>query len=167
MSEQDQVAVCREHGREFTASPPDSKLGVTIQTLGHTPIHGLRHPPVGDTNGWYLWAGEYSADKDFFTPLHASHLAQRLPEVVRFLGLPPEAASYSRGSMSMFGSTSRCSTCSRVHHWHKIAITLRISLEGRTDSASLCYRLVSTVRIKCVMNEHWICSRNLVSRIGV
>jgi hypothetical protein len=89
MNEQDQVALCREHGREFTACPPDSKLGVALQTLGQTPIHGLRHPPVGETTGWYIWAGEYSSDKDFFNALHASHLIQRLPEVVRFLGLPP------------------------------------------------------------------------------
>jgi hypothetical protein len=36
-----------------------------------------------------MWAGEYSSDGDFFEPLHSSHLVQRLPEVVRFLGLPP------------------------------------------------------------------------------
>jgi len=89
MNEQDQVAVCREHGREFNPCPPDSKLGVALHTLGQTPIHGLRHSPVGETNGWYIWAGEYFSDKDFFEPLHASHLIQRLPEVVRFLGLPP------------------------------------------------------------------------------
>ena len=89
MDVQDQLAVCREHGREFAPCPPNSKLGVAVQTLGQTPIHGLRHPPVGDTNGWYIWAGEYSPDKDFFEPLHASHLTERLPEVARFLGLPP------------------------------------------------------------------------------
>ena len=54
MKEQDQAAVCREHGREFVPCPPDSKLGVATQTLGQTPIHGLRHPPVGETNGWYI-----------------------------------------------------------------------------------------------------------------
>ena len=81
--------MCREHGRGFTSCPHESKLGVALQTLGQTPIHGLRHPPVGETNGWYIWAGEYSSDKDFFKPLHASHVIQRLPEVDKFLGLPP------------------------------------------------------------------------------
>jgi hypothetical protein len=85
MNEQDQVAVCREHGREFSPCPADSKLGLAVQTLGQSPIHGLRHPPVGETNGWYIWAGEYSSDKDFFKPLHASHLTQRLPAGSRFL----------------------------------------------------------------------------------
>lgn len=89
MNEQGQAAMCREHGREFVPCPPDSKLGVALQTLGQTPIQGLRHPPVGATNGWYILAGEYSSGADFFKPLHASHVIQRLPEVVRFLGLPP------------------------------------------------------------------------------
>jgi hypothetical protein len=89
VTEQSQIATCREYGRDFIPSPPESKLGVALETLNHTPIHGLRHPPVGDTNGWYIWAGEYSSERDFFKPLHVVHLFQRLPEVVRFLGLPP------------------------------------------------------------------------------
>jgi hypothetical protein len=85
----DQGAVCLDHWREFTPCPPDSKLGVAVRTLGQAPVHGLRHPPVGESNGWYIWAGEYSSDKDFFKPVHISHFIQRLPEVTRFLGLPP------------------------------------------------------------------------------
>ena len=89
MNEQTQIATCRQYGRDFAPCPPDSKLGVALETLDQTPIHGLRHPPMGDTNGWYIWAGEYSSARDFFKPLHTSHLFQRLAEVVRFLGLPP------------------------------------------------------------------------------
>jgi hypothetical protein len=60
-----------------------------MQTLGQTPIHGLRHPPAHDTNGWYIWAGEFSTSPDFFAPIHTSHLIERLPQVLQFLGLPP------------------------------------------------------------------------------
>jgi hypothetical protein len=88
-TEQIQRALCRQYGRDFVPCAPDSKLGLAIRTLGQVPINSLRHPPEGDTNGWYIWAGEYSAEKDFFEPLHASHLSQRLPQPVRFLGLPP------------------------------------------------------------------------------
>jgi hypothetical protein len=49
----------------------------------------FRELPAGTSCGTDSCAGEYSSDKDFFTALHASHLIQRLPEVVRFLGLPP------------------------------------------------------------------------------
>ncbi len=50
----------------------------------------VRHPPLGDTNGWYIWGGqEMSESPDFFQPLHTEHLATRLPQVLKFLGLPP------------------------------------------------------------------------------
>ena len=89
LTEQIQMALCRQYGRDFVSCPPDSKLGLALQTLGKMPINGLRHQPTGGTNGWYIWAGDYSPDKNFFAPLHTSHLPQRLPEAVRFLGLPP------------------------------------------------------------------------------
>src|ERR1700722_8532866 len=40
---------------------------------------GLRVTPTG----WYIWAGDYSSERDFFERLHTSHLRQRLPELVR------------------------------------------------------------------------------------
>jgi hypothetical protein len=87
--EQIQIATGRQYGRDFVACSEDSKLGLAIRTLGQMPIHGLRHPPSKGANGWYVWAGEYSSDDDFFEPFHASHLHQQLPAIIRFLGLPP------------------------------------------------------------------------------
>ena len=87
--EESQDALCQQYGLGFVPCAPDSKLGLAYQTLGQTPINGLRHAPTGGTNGWYIWAGEYSTSADFFSPLHSSHLHQRLPEVVMYLELPP------------------------------------------------------------------------------
>ena len=84
-----QAELCRFYERPFVPARPDSKLGVAIQTLGQTPLNGLRHPPTSETNGWFIWAGEYSESPDFFAPLHTGHLAEQLPQVVKFLGLPP------------------------------------------------------------------------------
>jgi hypothetical protein len=84
-----QQKTCREYEREFIPCSPNSKLGLAIQTLGLEPINGLRHPPTKDTNGWYIWAGEFSSDADFFSPVHTEHLTERLPDAIRFLGLPP------------------------------------------------------------------------------
>lgn len=94
MSENDLVlqrAVCHRYKQNFLPCVPDSKLGVALETIGSTPIHGLRHPPTSDTNGWYIWAGDYSDAPDFFRPLHASHLHEHLPEVIKYLGLPAGA----------------------------------------------------------------------------
>jgi len=68
---------------------PLSKLGIARRTLALRPIHGLRHPPEGDTNGWYIWCGEFSEADDFFEPLHLEHLSEYLPQALRYLSLPP------------------------------------------------------------------------------
>ena len=86
-----QKDVCVQYGAEFTAAPGDSKLGISLNVRdGVVPLNGLRHPPVGDTCGWYVYAGEELSDApDFFKPLHISHLEDWCPQIVKYLGLPP------------------------------------------------------------------------------
>ncbi|MBA3877977.1 MAG: hypothetical protein C0498_13850 [Anaerolinea sp.] len=55
---------------------------------GVYPLNGLRHPPSGDTSGWYIWVGEWADDPDFFAPLHIRHLVERCPQVLPYLALP-------------------------------------------------------------------------------
>lgn len=86
-----QKEVCRRHGAPFFDSPRGLKVGIARNVLeGLLPINGLRHPPEGDTTGWYIWAGEeLSQDPDFFVPLHVEHLAEWCADALPFLGLPP------------------------------------------------------------------------------
>lgn len=85
-----QKSVCSEHNAVFTPSPSTMKLGIdaSIET-GARPINGLRHPPEGDTTGWYIYAGTtIDSDPDFFKPLHVEHVAEWCPAVQKYLGLP-------------------------------------------------------------------------------
>lgn len=85
-----QRSLCEQYAADFVASPSDTKLGFAFTTKGKLPINGLRHPVVGDANGWYIWCGEhFSDDAEFFAPLHASHFYEEYPEIARLLGLPP------------------------------------------------------------------------------
>lgn len=85
-----QMALCRRVGADFQASPPDLKVGVALATVGKRPINGLRHPPEGDTTGWYIWAGEdFSQALEFFEPVHVEHIAELLPRAIPYLGLAP------------------------------------------------------------------------------
>ncbi|MBU1221213.1 hypothetical protein KKF34_00625 [Myxococcota bacterium] len=86
-----QQALCKQYSAKFTPSPTFLKVGISLNVRdGILPINGLRHPPEGDTTGWYIWAGEeLSDDPEFFLPLHVAHLAEWCPEALRFLGLPP------------------------------------------------------------------------------
>lgn len=84
-----QMAVCKKHGQSCMIPAPDTKLGFASETLGRVPMNGLRHPPQGDTNGWYVWCGdELSKAANFFSP-HTAHLQENCPEILQFLGLPP------------------------------------------------------------------------------
>jgi hypothetical protein len=81
-----QQETCQRYGVTPVPTPDHLKIG--LARGGEGPIHGLRHPPEGDTAGWYIWRGEYSDADDFFVPLHAAHLKDELPEVLSFLALP-------------------------------------------------------------------------------
>ena len=86
----EQRAVCARFGVDPTPVGVHEKVGMSLNVKdGVVPINGLRHPPVGDTTGWYIWAGEWSPEPDFFQPLHVSHVDAWCPAVVRFLALPP------------------------------------------------------------------------------
>ncbi len=87
----EQLATCRSHGVQCFPSPEGMKVGIAENVrAGAYPINGLRHPPKGDTTGWYIWAGEeLSSAPDFFVPLHVEHLREWCPQVIPYLGLPP------------------------------------------------------------------------------
>lgn len=89
--ENSQKEICKKYGAAYQPSLPDMKLGIALNIReGVAPINGLRHPPQGDTTGWYIWAGEeLSSDPDFFKPLHVEHLSEWCPQVQKYLGLPP------------------------------------------------------------------------------
>jgi len=88
--ETQQVALCRKYGQSCVVPAADTKLGFALGTRGLVPVNGLRHPPKGDTNGWYIWCGEeLSRAADFFSPMHTAHVKEKCPEALQFLGLPP------------------------------------------------------------------------------
>ena len=86
-----QRIICEEHNAEYLSSSSEKKIGISLNIKDHKfPINGLRHPPEGDTTGWYIWGGEHlSEDDNFFQPLHVIHLDSWCPDVQKFLGLPP------------------------------------------------------------------------------
>jgi hypothetical protein len=87
----DQATLCADLGVTPHDAPYDLKLGLALHVSPTAiPINGLRHPPVGDTTGWYIWAGEELSDKDdFFRPVHVSHLVEEIPALEKYLALPP------------------------------------------------------------------------------
>jgi hypothetical protein len=88
--EREQRVICEKYETFFFPSKPGSTVGIALKTLDQKPINGLRHPPGAGTSGWYIWGGRaLSSGSDFFQPLHTEHLIVELPEILKFLGLPP------------------------------------------------------------------------------
>jgi hypothetical protein len=87
----EQKNICLKYNTEFVESPNHFKVGISLNLKGQIqfPINGLRHQPEEDTTGWYIWAGEYSSNEDFFVPLHVEHLITWCPLIIKYLGLPP------------------------------------------------------------------------------
>jgi len=87
---EEQKKLSQKYGSPFCESPSLLKVGISKNIKdGLWPINGMRHPLVGDTTGWYIWAGEFSTEDDFFIPLHVEHLTELCPIVLKYLGLAP------------------------------------------------------------------------------
>ena len=85
-----QVGICRRFGAEVVDCPNELKVGISRNIRqGVLPINGVRIQPDGDTAGWYIWAGEWSDDPEFFVPLHVGHLPDWCPTSIPYLLLPP------------------------------------------------------------------------------
>jgi hypothetical protein len=86
-----QREVCQAHGAAYFHCDRSATIGIASSALRHDlPLNGLRHPPAGDTCGWYIWGGnEFSTSHDFFKPMHVHHLAEECSELLPYLGLPP------------------------------------------------------------------------------
>ena len=82
-------SVCLRLGLNPEPPLPGSILGFAKQTLGKHPVNGLRHPSEADTNGWFVWCGDWSDGDEFFEPLHVEHMKDYLPHIIKYLDLPP------------------------------------------------------------------------------
>ena len=84
-----QQTVCERFGATPMPCPLHLKVGIARNVSeGVEPIHALRTKACEETTGWYIWAGEWSDDPDFFVPLHAEHLASWCPNLISYLQLP-------------------------------------------------------------------------------
>jgi len=87
---QRQTRICAKYGADTVAYLNGAKIGVARNVRdGVLPINGVRVTPLGDSSGWFVWAGEWSDAPDFFVPLHVDHLKEWCPSAVPFLLLPP------------------------------------------------------------------------------
>lgn len=88
-----QQAICDQNQSVFYPTLPDDMIAIALQTLGKSPIYGMRVHKAKPTDNveWFFYCGEFSVAIDFYQTMHAQHLATHLPMVESYLGL---AAGY-------------------------------------------------------------------------
>ncbi len=85
-----QRLTCEKYHTQVFEADLNPKVGISKEALAcKFPFHGLRHLPEGDTTGWYFWSGEFSDAEDFFLPMHAVHLENSHPWLLKYLALAP------------------------------------------------------------------------------
>lgn len=90
MKARKQETVCAWVGVKPDSPNPDSIIGLAIDSLKDGVIHGLRHTAVDNSNGWYIWSGDYSDSDDFFSPVCVKHLDKYIDiDLTDYLNLPP------------------------------------------------------------------------------
>ena len=83
---EEQRQLCKKLNVELVPVSPYDMIGLALPASGN-PFNGLRHPPDA-YSGWFLWAVEYSEADDFYNTVHAAHLLEYRPAVIKYLGLP-------------------------------------------------------------------------------
>jgi hypothetical protein len=83
-----QKVLCKKLNVAWIETEPNQVIGLA-DNINLLPVHGLRHPIESNSCGWYIWTHDYSDDPNFFKPIHAVHLIDNKPDLLRYLGLPP------------------------------------------------------------------------------
>ena len=87
--EENQKQICKKFRAQFQSCDLRLKIGISKNVKeGLLPLNGLRVREENGSSGWYIWAGEWSDDPDFFVPLHGEHLVDWAKVVLPYLGLP-------------------------------------------------------------------------------
>ena len=87
--EDKQKNICEKFSASYQSCDLNLKVGISLNVKdGVRPINGLRVREENETSGWYIWAGDWSDEPDFFVPLHGEHLNQWAAIVMPYLGLP-------------------------------------------------------------------------------
>ena len=85
-----QLAKCAAYNVQLFACIHSEMVGVAENINSDLlPVNALRIGPDGGATGWYIWAGEWSDDEEFFKPLHVDHLKAWCPQILPFLQFPP------------------------------------------------------------------------------
>lgn len=87
--EKKQEACCAHYSAGFL--PPDAMQLVVISDgvlLGEHEVEGVRYPSPDHMSGWWLTTSLYSGNLESLKTVHFKHIAEALPNIAQYMGLP-------------------------------------------------------------------------------
>ena len=81
-----QKEICEKYNSKWKPISRNLKIGIS-ENLDLESIYGLRHKSEDGKVCWFIHSGEYSDDENFYKPICAEHLLQKMPKLVDYLAL--------------------------------------------------------------------------------
>jgi len=83
-----QQQICEKYHSPFEALKANEMIAVALGSIGKMPIYGIRNISTEhETVSWFIYCGEFSEQEDFFQPIHAEHLKDKLAIIIPYLAL--------------------------------------------------------------------------------
>jgi hypothetical protein len=81
-----QKKICKKFGLSYEPCDMEQHLYISENIKkGDMPIQGKRYIEEGDFCGWYIWSGEESDEKDFFTKVALNEIDEYSDLLIKFL----------------------------------------------------------------------------------
>ncbi|SHN22481.1 hypothetical protein SAMN05216593_1159 [Pseudomonas asturiensis] len=84
----EQHAMCAKAGVEYSVPRHDQLIVISDGVLEGDPAEGVRYSSPEHMSGWWITTDRYNGDTKTLKTVHAHHVAEHRPDLVKFLALP-------------------------------------------------------------------------------
>lgn len=83
-----QHETCLRVNAEFSPIRPDQLVVISDGVYENEPTEGVRYTSPQHMSGWWLTTDRYNGDINTLKTVHAHHVSEKRPDLVKYFGLP-------------------------------------------------------------------------------
>ncbi|OSR69953.1 hypothetical protein BV327_03879 [Pseudomonas syringae pv. actinidiae] len=84
----EQHALCTKVGVEHSVPLHDQLIVISDGVFEGDAVEGVRYPSPEHMSGWWITTDRYNGDTQTLKTVHAHHVAEHRPDLVKFLAMP-------------------------------------------------------------------------------
>lgn len=84
----EQLEICNRMKTNCQPPMPHQLVVISDGVYEGLPVEGVRYPSPEHMSGWWLYTEKYNGDIKTLQNVHVSHLIEKRPDLVKYLGLP-------------------------------------------------------------------------------